>query len=222
MAQVRLTLPEEYALLALDDESGKIPFSLSETALHGLAGALLLELALRGRLRLSGRRVDVVEGPPARDPLLNEVLHELRWARKSRTVRQWVEKLARRRSWRRVVGGLARARILDERSHRVLGLFPARRYPTRTPQVEDEVRGRLRRVAVEGAAPDARTACLLVLVHATGLATRVFSRPERRRARERARALAQHSEWAGRVAKAIDDVKVANVYALVAATTTVF
>lgn len=53
---MKLNLLEEYLLLALDDDKGK--FVIDSTRLHyGFAGAVLLELALRGKIQVEGEKL---------------------------------------------------------------------------------------------------------------------------------------------------------------------
>uniref|UniRef100_UPI00405658B0 GOLPH3/VPS74 family protein n=1 Tax=Roseivirga sp. TaxID=1964215 RepID=UPI00405658B0 len=50
---MKLNLIEEFLLIALDDEKGQ--FVIDSTHLHfGLAGAILLEMALREKVDISG------------------------------------------------------------------------------------------------------------------------------------------------------------------------
>jgi hypothetical protein len=66
-------LATDLLLLALDDERGTV---LSQAAIgldYGLAGALVMELALRGRIRIDDEAVSTI-GPATDDALLDDAL----------------------------------------------------------------------------------------------------------------------------------------------------
>src|SRR5690348_2558616 len=73
-------LATDLLLLALDDERGTV---LPEAGIgldYGLAGAVVTELALLGRLQVDGERVSAT-GTATDDPLLDDALRHRRYAR---------------------------------------------------------------------------------------------------------------------------------------------
>ena len=156
-------LATDLLLLALDDERGTV---LPDAAIgldYGLAGALVMDLALRGCIRVDGDTVWATEVAPG-DPLLEEALAAI-----SRTpgkpLSHWVIHLSRE------LGGL-RARLLERlvaqgtlemREKRVLLLFHKNVYPERDARVERDVRAKLDEVLLRGRTAGAETACLIHL-----------------------------------------------------------
>lgn len=59
---MRITLAEEIMLLSLDDESGSV--KQRQSVGWAVAGALLLELVLAERVRVSGKYLELVDSPP--------------------------------------------------------------------------------------------------------------------------------------------------------------
>src|ERR1044072_1714259 len=93
-----MLLAEELLLLALDDESGRVVVSEID---RGLRGAVLLELALLGRVRVAEKGEDVragrlvlVPGSPLPHPVLAEGLAVLE-GREGRKPEHVIDKLTK-------------------------------------------------------------------------------------------------------------------------------
>ncbi|HLU44261.1 MAG TPA: GPP34 family phosphoprotein, partial [Natronosporangium sp.] len=76
---MRPSLLEELLLIAYSDQ-GTLVTSVAAVDC-GLAGAVLMELMLAGRLTLTKRAVTVVSDEPTGDPLLDEALTRIRTSR---------------------------------------------------------------------------------------------------------------------------------------------
>jgi len=210
-------LAEDLLLLLLDDETGK-PVRESTRLDRALAGAVLLELALAGRVAPAdesrpGGPLQVRTGPAPDDPVLVDALARLgdRPVRAPRAVEKLVRGLRPR-----LLDRLVQAGTLTETRATVLGLFPVRRWPTARPEREAEVRAGLVRVLVDGAEPDQRSAALISMLVAIDAVARVVPVDDRRALVRRAREVAQ-GEWAGvAVRKAVDAVNAGLVAAVVA------
>ncbi|MEU3609818.1 GPP34 family phosphoprotein [Streptomyces sp. NPDC035033] len=165
-----VTLAEEITLLSLDDGSGEAKDR--QAAAWAVAGGILLDLALAGRVSVADGRLAVVDGSPTGEPLLDERLALVAaWAeRRGRApkVTEWLTKDQAKAPAAAVARLCERGLVVEER-RRVLGLFPVRRYPEADGSVERELRGRLRAAVLDGAAPDERTAGLIALVHGAKL-----------------------------------------------------
>jgi hypothetical protein len=90
-----LTLAEELLLLALDDESGSVEPAASGSLQYGLAGALLVELVIAGRLRLEGGGLVVADGSPTGDAVLDEVIGRISRSGRPRDAEYWVGQFGR-------------------------------------------------------------------------------------------------------------------------------
>src|SRR4029453_19627126 len=67
-----ITLAELLLLIAYDDDGTRI--GGSQAVAPGLGGAVLAQLAIAGRITVSGRQVRVVDAAPTGDPLLDGAL----------------------------------------------------------------------------------------------------------------------------------------------------
>ncbi|MFJ8645987.1 GPP34 family phosphoprotein [Streptomyces sp. NPDC093546] len=191
-----VTLGEEIALLSLDDESGATKERAS--AAWAVAGGILLELTMAGRVTVTGERLAVVDTTPTGDTLLDGRLRLLaEWTRsnRGRKVTDWLAKDQSKATQATVESLCERGLVVEER-HRVLGLFPVRRYPEADGSVERELRERLASAVLEGAQPDERTSGLVALLHAARLHHLAFPELPRKQVEARMAEIAE-GQWAG-------------------------
>lgn len=169
-----VSLAEVIALLAHDVDG--VARGTGTHLDHGLTGALLMDLALAGRIDVTGGHV-VVTNPAATDhPLTDAALARIRQERRSREPQDWIVRLSRDvRS--AVLSRLVETGLLRRETDRLLKLFPRTRYPApdglESP-VETNARERMRE-AVTGPGPvEPGTAALCGLVGAMGWARRAL------------------------------------------------
>ncbi|MGY0003900.1 GOLPH3/VPS74 family protein [Micromonospora sp. I033] len=212
-----LLLTDELVLLAHDDAGVN---RLGRPHLdHGLAGAVLLELALAGRIEVIEGRLAVTDPAPTGVPLLDQALATVAGDR-PRKPKDWIGRLAKGLP-DRVLDGLVGAGLLRRDSDRVLWVFPRTRYPSPTgaePAVETAARERMV-AALAGDGPvDARTAALLTLTRAVGLDRKLFRELPGDRVKARLAEIAA-GDWASAATrKAIEETQAAVLVATTAAT----
>ncbi|MGG5887024.1 GOLPH3/VPS74 family protein [Falsiroseomonas sp. HC035] len=209
-----LTMPEEILLLLLDDETGKpvgLPGPAGDLA---LAGAILMELALAGRIDTDLDRLLVVQQRPTGDALLDGVLARLATGAPAslspeRTSRWWIQDLAKSGPEFRtaILDRLVAAGVLRRIEDRFLWVFPERRYPKAEGRAETaEVRRRLRGVLLEDEIPDPRDALLIGLARAAGLVPLVLDEAEAAQAAARVDQVAGLEELSRSLSAATRDV----------------
>jgi hypothetical protein len=221
-----MRLADELVLLAHNDEGAA---ELSSYSLNlGLAGAVLLDLALAGKFDVDGDgKIVVTDATPTGDPVLDASLSTVANDKKTRTPREWVAKLTAGKVHERVLDDMVAAGVFTREKDKVLWVFPRTRYRAahgvRSPQ---EVDARQRLNAAVEQSPDPappRTAALAALVQAAGLSGKVFADRKgadvKRRIKELTEASMAHGQWASDgVRKAIEEVE-AGVMAAIIATT---
>ncbi|UYQ63947.1 GOLPH3/VPS74 family protein [Streptomyces peucetius] len=214
-----VTLGEEIMLLSLDDESGAAKDR--QSAGWAVAGGILLDLVLAGRVSVSDGRVRVTDQAPTGVALLDGRLEQLAaWAAqrsKPRKVTDWLTK-DHSKAVGATIDSLRERGLVAEEQHRVLGLFPVRRYPEADGAAERELRERLASVVLHDAAPDDRTAGLVALIHSAKLHRLAFPDLPRKQVAPRMTAIAD-GQWAGEsVREAIRNMQAAMVAVTVATT----
>jgi hypothetical protein len=169
-------LATDLLLLALDDERGTV---LPQAAIgldYGLAGAVVMELALRGRIRLDGDVVSTT-GTVTDDALLDDALRTIA-ATPGKNLSHWVWHLSRDLGGlrQRLLDRLVARGTLEKRERRVLLLFHQNVYPERDTRVEHDIRARVDAALLQGAMPDAQTACLIHLAAACRVTDAIYPR----------------------------------------------
>ncbi|MCC7372214.1 MAG: GPP34 family phosphoprotein [Chloroflexi bacterium] len=180
-------MPDTLLLLALHDEKGSV-IPAAAMALNGaLIGAILMELALMGRLEQQANGMLLVDPHPTGDLLLDEVLGRMADADSPRAPSYWVGRLAGTmpRLKDRLLEGLVSRGVLDQRERRILWVFPSRSFPLADAAAEQQARDRIRAVILEDAQPDQRTSALIGLVRACNLTNEIFAPHERAHANRR-------------------------------------
>ena len=188
-----------------------------------LGGALLVELALAERVGVAGpgERVRagrlVLEDPaPTGDLLLDDALAVVR-DREGKRPQDVVARLGKR-ARARVYGRLVERGVLRAEGHRVLGVLPTHRWPSRDATHEASVRAELVTALRAGATTEARTGALVSLLLALD-AVRTTVDPgsvglTRKELDANARRIAE-GDWAGRaVGHAIDAMNAAVIAAV--------
>jgi len=174
----RLDLPEEVFLLSLRDDGRFGVVGLQ----YALGGAILAELALRGRVAVTEskrkRRVTLRNAAPTGVPLYDECLGWVRDSRRPRPPSHWVASFgAAKKAQRRVGEALCEKGVLHAERMRVLLVFPSTRYRQLDAGPRREVLLRLGAVVL-GRESDAgrRTLTLLALADSIGLLRIAFGR----------------------------------------------
>ncbi|WP_052402003.1 GOLPH3/VPS74 family protein [Muricoccus aerilatus] len=187
-----VSIPEEVLLLCLDDETGR-PVDLPAAAMDlSLAGAVLMELALAGRLDSDLDRVFVANPAPLGDALLDPVLARIAARPTPQDSGQWMAELAggaaalRTALLNRLV---ARGALRRVEARRLLFLRDIR-HPKADRAHSEAARARLRAVLLEGDIPEARDSLMVGLCRATGLVALLLSDEEAARAAPRIAAVA--------------------------------
>ncbi|MGW1770782.1 GOLPH3/VPS74 family protein [Streptomyces sp. NPDC002104] len=216
---MRITLAEEIMLLSLDDESGSV--KQRQSVGWAVAGALLLELVLAERVRVSGTYLELVDASPTGEELLDGRIESIRtWmsGRTRRRVTEWLTK-DQAKAVGPVVERLCGRGVVVEERRKALGLFPVRRYPEADGEVERELRERLASALPEGAEPDERTAGLIAVIHAVRLHGLAFPGVPRKEVSARTAEIAD-GQWAAEsIRTALRDMQLAMVAVTVATTT---
>jgi hypothetical protein len=200
-----MLLAEDLLLLLYDDETGK-PITGSPGLDYALAGAVLIELTLLGKVDIAGDgeltkkgRLKVLDATPTGDALLDERLAILsgKAGSKPQNLMGKLSKTLRDQ----VLARLAERGILQADKNRVLGLFPVTRWPAQDARHEAELRLALDNVLKLGAQPDDRTGALVALLHALNVVPKVVTDAiDKAALKRRAKEIAE-SEWAAQAVR---------------------
>lgn len=181
MHDAPLSLAEEIVLLSLDDATGRPVGRAGMAPDLALAGALLMDLALAGRIDTDRDRLWIAEATPLGDEVADAALARLAAPDAPADARGAIPLLARDAAAMREVllHRLVARGILRQVEGRLLWVFSERRFPKEEGRPEAaEARARLRGLLLEEAIPAPRDALLLGLARAAGLLPLIFSAEE--------------------------------------------
>ena len=85
-----LKLYEELFLLSINDATGELVGAAASYLPYGLAGAILAELALQGKVQVADNRLAVLNAHPTGDELLDGALAAIAASAKPRKLTHWI------------------------------------------------------------------------------------------------------------------------------------
>ena len=171
-----LALIEEIALLSLDDETGAHlplpPFALG----LGMAGAVLADLSIAGRISTEGPQVKVLNAEPTGNPLLDPWLALIAKDIQNHSFHYWLSILANEKKQieSEALAHLIDRGILKREDKKILWVLGLRRYPTIHNEERVEVRTRLGRLILSDDPPSHFDATLISLLDGCELLNTIF------------------------------------------------
>lgn len=190
-----IALAEELLLLGYDDQTGKATGSRIGLDL-GMSAAVLVDLALAGRIAYRDGYLTVVDRNPIGDPIADAVLAKVA-NDEPHTPDQWLQRL-RHRLRTQVLDDLIARGVIRDVDETQLQYIHVHRYPVVDPAYETEIRRRLAEALTTDAIPDERTAALATLLTAIRMEPALRLPPEdAARAHERLVKIAAGAGFAG-------------------------
>lgn len=213
-----LDLLEEYLLIALDDSKGQ--FVIDSTHLHyGLAGAILLELAIREKVTIQGDYVRVNDSATVTEVALNKALEYLKEKAKSVKVKDVINAFAKQAGEFKqdVLQRLINKGILKKEEAKILWIIPNNKYPTSNLSPENKVRERLKAVMLDGAKSEPRDIMLLSLIDVSDLTKEAFrDKEDYKKVKKKIKEVTQDIQISGAINKSIREIQAAIMIAVMA------
>lgn len=219
-----MLIAEDLLLLLYDDETGK-PITGSPGLDYALAGAVLIELTLLGKLDITGPgdpgkagRLKIVDDLPTGDAILDERLAYVA-GKPGKRPKDQVGRLSKHLR-DQLLARLDERGVLQAAEGKMLGLFPMTRWPAKDARHEAEVRAALDSALRVGTTPDQRVGALIALLSALNVVPKVVTDAVDKRAlKDRAKQLAE-SDWAAdAVKRAVSEMQAAVTTAIVVSAT---
>ena len=182
-----LTFVEEILLLLLDDESGAMKRVAPNVMELLVSGAVLMDLALRGRLDCDLQKMQVVDESPVGEEILDGPLAEIVAAEDEADPRTWVVRLSAQSKeiQQQALERLVERGILRVEDRSFLWVFGSRRYPMVDDREEREVKLRILDVLLSDRIPAPRDVALICLADASNAFQVILSPQELRHAAAR-------------------------------------
>ena len=182
-----LTLADEIVVLMLRDDTGAIRSECDSVANIAIAGGVLMELALLGRIDTDLTSLFIVDPKPVGDELLDPALQKIAAEPETRSSAWWIRVLGLHSGdlSAKVLERLVQAGILRAEDRQFLWVFSRRAYPQNTGREEREAKTRLVSVMFNDDVPDARDTLLLGLAESTGVLNAIMSPEDLRKTSSR-------------------------------------
>lgn len=169
-----ISFAEELILLMLDEKTGYLEIVPGWQFSCVMAGAMIAELALKGRIDTDLESLYLVDSTPTGDELLDVTLRDIEKSEKVRDTQYWIERNAQRvddiitTSFDRLVN----KNILVHESGGFFGLTRSisrsGAYPSSDSTIRREAKTRILRIILHNDIPDPSDAILIALVHSLG------------------------------------------------------
>lgn len=215
-----LTLPEQLLLISLHDEKGIILSTASISIRYGLAGAVIMELALREKLEIRDKKLFLINDSYTGDNVLDEAMSQIKIVDKAKNAGYWINKLSSKiKIQELLLIRLVEKGILKLEEHKVLWIFDSPHYPMQDSGEESEIREKIRRIVLQKDIADTRIAVLIGLVNACRLTNEIFSKDERKEAKTRIKEIIENDIIAKSVADTVVAIEAALMVVIMGAVT---
>lgn len=206
-----LTLYEELYLLALDEEKGNIFRMVRKSLPYALAGAILAELALFGKVETGEKsRLKLLEATPTGDPILDETLEQISTSEKARKLTYWVSRLSEdpKKLRQRVAERLVWKSVLLEEEKHFFRRPPMTGSEFSAPE-KFQLKFLLRSIILANGESNSRSLALLNLSVAGGLLGLIFTQDELENARSMIHKQVMAAAMENQVMRFIEEIELA-------------
>jgi len=177
------TLYEELLLLCIHEGKGTFIGTSADQLKTGLGGAILIELALLGKIQTSdNHRLKLVDDSKTNSDILNGALTALKESEKERKFGYWFNILSQRKEKfrKQIVESLVQKGVITQEDDHLQWVIPSPLQVEFKASTKYWVINRLRRVVLASEDIESRDIILLSLLRACGLLDLVFLRDERK------------------------------------------
>jgi Golgi phosphoprotein 3 len=204
-----LSFVEEIVLLSLDDTGGRLVDMALSAFTVVIAGAALMDLAIRNRIDTDLERLILTSPVPTGDDILDDALAKLAEPGGEIRISDGIDRIAAAAEdyKARALGRLLAHRILREENGRFLWVFHTRRYPLSDDREPREVKARLRRILLTDEIPEPRDVVLICLIEACRLTGLVLTAEEAMEVAPRRKQLGKMDLIGQATARAVADIQ---------------
>ena len=204
-----LRFAEEIMLLLLDDKGGRFIDTRSTSRECALAGAVLMDLALEGRIDTDPERLFMIDPAPLEDDLLDPTLARIAQSVETHDPGHWVNQTVAYAGdiQERSLARLVERGILRREDDRFMWVFHERRYPIIDNKTVREVKLQIMGVLFSDEIPDARDIVIISLADACGIFGGILSGRELAGAAQRIAQVRKMDLIGREVSKAVRDIE---------------
>ncbi len=175
-----LTLAEDIILLLLDDDTGKLASIDLMTLNYAMAGAVLMDLALRNKIDNDLESLIVADSTPTGLQMLDTYLDKISSENKENNTRYWLTELSNYGEdiVDSALNMLVEKKILKTEEKKILWVIATRVYPMIDDKEEKEVKRRIIDLLMSDEIPTPQDVVLVSLMDTCSLFTMILSSKE--------------------------------------------
>ncbi len=210
-----ITLAEEVLLLLLDEKKGTL-IQVPQLTLHFvLAGAILMELAIRNKVDSDIDSFYIINKDPTGEPVLDAILTKIDSNTTNQDLKYWVNAIADEGAeiLESSINRLIERGILGRTEKRILWLVKTESYPTIDQSVERESKRRVLNLLYSDDIPDQEDIVLVCLLDASNMLRTLIGQAELTRLRPRIEQIIRLDLIGQATTKLIREIQVALVAA---------
>jgi Golgi phosphoprotein 3 len=211
---MKFTILERLFILSINDEQGAVVSSAKNMLRYGLAGALLVELALANKIHLEEGRLGLADPGSCGHILMDDFLAMVAAEEKPRKIRHWLEAIDSKQTMKHIAGELIASKVISFEKNRYRLIIPFEGAPQGNATAKYWIKQHLRGIVLAGENAEASDLALLNLMKACHQQRLVFTRDERKFATKKIDALAQGQFYDEAVVKLLADIEKAVAIAL--------
>ena len=174
------SLAEEFLIIVVDNETGKIKENMTPHLQIGLIGAILLDLTLIGRITIEQNNILIVDENPLEDKILNEAFLLILDEKESLPILYWIRRL--RFHFSNLIGvlmdRLVEKNILHKKEKKKFWFFTTKLYFLVDPKIKEVIRQKIHQIVIINEESDYHTLAKLSLIYATNCTTEIFTEEE--------------------------------------------
>lgn len=215
---LNFSLPEKVFILAINDRSNKITSSAQYAIRFVLAGALLSDLTITGKIQLLKNKLTLINTDPGGIALFDETIAMIAAEKKPRKLKHWIERLSTKQIEKQVAARLDERHVIQIEKKHFLWVIPYEVYPEIDASAKYWIKQQLRGIVLAGAKAEPADIILLSLLKGSGLLSLVFTRDERKQASSVVNTLVKNEVFGETVAEVLADIETTMITAVTAAT----
>ena len=185
---MKLTIAEMFLFLSLDRQRDRFIYGALFHASPALAGAVLMELEIKGRIEFRRASVVALDSAPVGDPVLDQTLELISASRRARSINYWIKRLAR---FGKLIHGHAMRRLCEldvtrETRRRLFWAFPVSSYRLINEERQQALHQRVTAALVDNMPLKMRDKCVTILLSAIGTLPRLAPKEIRKQSEKAA------------------------------------
>ncbi len=167
-----MLISEKFLLVSLERWPYQDSISPGPSESICLAGAWIMDLILREKLLIEGKKLRVIDTNSTGDEYLDEILTIIKDSKKIRKLKRWVDLLSRWHIFQTYTEALKRLEsqsILKFEGKVTARIFYKFSYDLTKPEVKQSLLEQIQKVVIDNVDPDTELLCLLSLIRFSSL-----------------------------------------------------